>query len=187
MKKSELVTPVESLWSLVLKGKGEFLPAEGDWVEAGEVVGWQKTTKGKKKIIAPILGRVKKKKKKELKIAFRALRLKGRGVGGGRGWGVLLFFRKERPLVSLSQREKGKVLVVEELTPFLVKKGAVLGVKGFVGFKELFFSPLKERLGAPVVLVEKKEERVLKENEGEMVLVDGDEGQLLIPLKEKER
>jgi len=138
-----------------------------------------------RQITSPLSGTVAKVGESRLEIAFKAHQVKGKGIIQGKNWGELAFFFNAKP-ATLTKKYEGKILVVDRATPFLVQKGVVLGVKGFVALAVDFFAPEDKMIKLPVLVLDgegRNTVKKLKSLVGQPALVDGSSHQLLISLE----
>ncbi len=163
-----------------LKVKKLFSPVSGLFESFSDLTGEIKIAVGKeeKQIISPVTGEVIEAEKERLKVKFGAYRIIGEAVGKGRDWGELMVIGKGE--LSLPENIENKILFIDKLTSLHIKKGIVLGVRGFLSFE---ISSDVCRLEKPSLLFKIEKEAVrnkLAEFSGSSVLLDSANGQLLI-------
>ncbi len=157
-----------------------FSSEEGKIIAVREKEGFLKIA-GKRradKLISPLAGKVASVSSGQIKIIFPARVVLGRGIGKERAWGILSWISDEYPLTKVSHQSKGKILLVNEINFPLLKKSAVLGAAGIVGFSFPEWKMVEEEPSLPVLLLE-KEEGLIKQ-EGKICFLDAPASQLLI-------
>jgi len=169
-----------SVKSFPFKIKKFFSPVSGLFESFSDLTGEIKIVIGKEEeqIVSPVIGEVIEAEKERLKVKFNAYRIAGEAVGRGRGWGELVMIAKEES--SLAENVEDKILFIDKLTSLHIKKGIVLGVKGFLSFE--ISNEIKD-LEKPALLFKMEKEAIkskLVELLGSSALLDSTSGQLLI-------
>lgn len=85
----------------------------------------------KREILSPVKAKISKIEKEKITMEFRALEIKGEGLGGERTWGDSNFEMITK-IGDINSELAGKVILMPELSPAGIIKAEVVGVSGVV-------------------------------------------------------
>ncbi len=128
IKEGELIFGEEAVF-----GKKPIATVSGKITKVDEFKNFyvQSSVEEKKSIFSPVDAKVAKIDEENLVLEFRAEEYPGVGVVEGRVWGSNGLKFAEH-LTDLSIKDKGRIILVDELTPSILIKAEVVGVVGVV-------------------------------------------------------
>lgn len=165
----------KTVWLINLPDDAKVLVETGQDVPADEVL----AEKDDRKIKAPTSGKVAEVEEERIKFEFKTTKIAGQGLNKFHNWGIINW----QPEISYGQLDydyRGQILVVkaENLTPHLVSKARTLGVKGIIVFGD---KAEEKDWPIPILVVDKKQAKLIRKREGVKCLLDTSKDCLLIP------
>lgn len=131
----------------------------------------------KKTITSPIEAKVKAVNDDSLELEFKADEFEGIGLNNDRAW-ALKGLKWVESLGDLSFADKDKIMVVDSLTPELMVKAEVVGIRGVVVFESC--NRMNNKMPILQLKDEDKDELIMEMNKGKRALLNAGSGRLLL-------
>lgn len=165
-----------AVWVLHLPEKAEIKVESGQQIQKDDLLAQSK----EKEFKSPTKAEVGKVEARKIKLKFPAIKIEGKGYGKDSVWGKLVI-HNQLSLPEISSDLAGELIFVNKLSNLVLKKGAVVGIKGFVTFQR---EEKVNSLEVPVLEINKGNKSKIENNEGENCLLYPSKNCLLIPNNE---
>jgi hypothetical protein len=165
-----------AVWVFHLPDQAEIKVESGRQVEKGELLALAKG----KEFKSPVKSQVSEIKSKKIKLKFPTIKVSGKGYGKESVWGRLGIY-DQLELTDINCDLAGELIFVPKLSNLLLKKGAVIGIAGFISFQR---EEKVNNLEVPVLIINKDDKKKLTKHQGENCLLHASKDCLLIPKNE---
>lgn len=165
-----------AVWVLHLPNQADIKVESGQEVKKGELL----VITDDKEFKSPVKAQISEIESKKIKLKFPTIKIQGEGYGKESVWGKLAIYDQLK-LTDINCDLSGELIFMPKLSNLLLKKGAVVGVKGFITYER---EKKVNELEVPVLVINKKNEKKLKRYEAQNCLLHASKDCLLIPNNE---
>ncbi len=165
-----------AVWVLHLPDKADINVESGQSVKKDEILAKTKD----KEFKSPTSAKVSGVKSGKIKLKFPTAKIEGKGYGQESVWGRLVVC-DQLELTDIDCQLSQELIFVPELSNLLLKKGAVVGIKGFITYNR---EKKVNNLEVPVLVIDKENGEQIKKYQGENCLLHASKDCLLIPNNE---
>ncbi len=162
-----------AVWILHLPKKAEIKVDSGDQVDQGQVLAETE----KEKFRSPTAAKAAEIKDNKIKLKFGTFKVPGKGFGKKNVWGKLVIY-DDLIFTDINGSLAKKLIFIPELSNLVLKKGAVVGVAGFVTCE---YQEEVEDLEIPILVINLEDKDQLTAYQDKNCLLHAGKDCLLIP------